>query len=126
MKSFEEYLDDDAIIAHLCKLRVKIAKNRNEKHLIHLLTGADKFNYHINDSAKHNEECLDEFTKYENEFILSLTKLFPSRKKWIKLGEHSRVEKRTKQILSASDRNVYSLIKTIKRYRTKYLVNRGC
>ena len=55
MKSFEEYLDDDAIIAHLCKLRVKIAKNRNEKHLIHLLTGADKFNYHINDSAKHNE-----------------------------------------------------------------------
>jgi hypothetical protein len=119
MKSFEEYLDDDAIIAHLCKLRVKIAKNRNEKHLIHLLTGADKFNYHINDSAKHNEECLDEFTKYENEFILSLTKLFPSRKKWIKLGEHSRVEKRTKQILSASDRNVYSLIKTIKRYRTK-------
>jgi retron-type reverse transcriptase len=45
--------------------------------------------------------------------------LFPSRKRWVKLGERTRNRWNEKQPISSCDRNIYSLLKTIKRYRKK-------
>ncbi len=122
MKEFETYFSGDAIVSYLCKLRAKVANGRNKKHLIHLLTDSDKFNYHVNDSKKYleiDEVNSNEFIKYEHQFLTELNKLFPSRKKWVVLGGKSRINKKTKQSLSATDRNYYSLLKTIKSFRNK-------
>jgi hypothetical protein len=122
MKTFEEYLNEEAIIGYLCKLRAEVAKSRNESHLIHLLTNSEKYNYHLIDSLKYSsssKESRNEFDQYQSKFISDLSKLFPSRKKWIKLGKDSRNEGKSKQPISSSYRNIYSLIKTIKRYRLK-------
>lgn len=122
MKEFETCFSSDAIISYLCKLRTKVAKGRNKKHLIHLLTDSDKFNYHVNDSKKYldiDEEASNEFIKYEHQFLSELNKLFPGRKKWVILGAKSRINKTTKQPLSSNDRNYYSLLKTIKSFRKK-------
>lgn len=117
MKEFESYFTREAIISYLCKLRSKVAKSRNKKHLIHLLTESEKFNYHVNDSKKYNEakdETSNEFVKYESQFLAELNRILPSRKKWVSLGTKSRISKTNNQPLSSNDRNYYSLIKTIK------------
>lgn len=109
MKKFEEYFKDEAIIFYLCRLRAKYAKNRNKKHLIHLLTSADEFNYHVNDSQKHSE--------YEKKFNDDLNKLFPSRRKWKNIGKESRYDSKTKEKITSIEKNLYSLLKTIKFYK---------
>ncbi len=122
MKEFETYFSSDAIVTYLCKLRAKVANSRNKRHLIHLLTDSDKFNYHVKDSEKYltrDDEYASGFVKYEKEFLSQLNKLLPPRKKWVNLGGDSRIDKNTKQPISSSRRNEYSLIKTIKAYRKK-------
>lgn len=122
MKQFESYFTREAIISYLCKLRSKVAKSRNKKHLIHLLTDSEKFNYHVNDSKKYHdakEDTSNEFVKYESQFLAELNRILPPRKKWISLGSKSRISKANNQPLSSNDRNYYSLIKTIKSYGQK-------
>jgi hypothetical protein len=122
MKEFETYFSSDAIVIYLCRLRAKVANSRNKRHLIHLLTDSEKFNYHVKDSEKfltHDDENSSGFIKYETEFLGQLNKILPPRKKWVNLGGDSRIDKNTKQLISSSRRNEYSLIKTIKSYRKK-------
>jgi len=122
MQDFQSYFSEDAIISYLCKLRARIAYSRNKKHLIHLLTDSDKFNYHVKDSKKYlliDNESTNGFLKYESEFLNQINRIFPPRKKWVNLGDTSRIDKQTNQVITSSKRNEFSLIKTIKSYRKK-------
>jgi len=111
MKNFEEYFQDETIIFYLCRLRIKYAKNRNKKHLIHLLTKNADFNYHLNDIKVQSE--------YEKKFIEDLNQLLPSRRKWKNIGQNSRYDSKTKEKLTSIDKNLFSLLKTIKFYKKK-------
>ncbi|MEI6707233.1 MAG: reverse transcriptase domain-containing protein [Methylococcales bacterium] len=108
-KHFIDYFSDDDIIFYLCKIRTKIAKQRNKKHLLHLLTGSENFNYHK------NEKC----SEYEKQLQNDLNKILPSRRKWKNLGEESRIKRGTNQKLNSLDKNLSSLLKTVKHYRRK-------
>lgn len=122
MKEFEKYFTSEEIITYLCKLRAKVANNRNKRHLLHLLTDSKKYNYHAKDAEKYaisNIEDLSGFHKYEIEFIGQLNRILPSRKKWVNLHKTSRIDSRTNQVITSNKRNEYSLIKTIKKFRTK-------
>ncbi len=116
MKEFSTYFTERAIVTHICKLRVKIAKTRNKKHLIHLLTDSEKYNYHVKEQKSANE---NEFSKYQFELNIQLSKILPPRKKWVKLGYKSRMNKNGTEKLTSNDKNFYSLLKTIKLYRKK-------
>lgn len=116
MKDFSTYFTERAIVTHICKLRVKIAKTRNKKHLIHLLTDSEKYNYHIKENKSADE---NEFTKYQFELNNQLSKILPPRKKWVKLGYESRMNRTGTEKLTSNDKNFYSLLKTIKLYRKK-------
>jgi hypothetical protein len=107
MKAFIEYFSDKDIIFYLCKLRAKIAKQRNKKHLIHLLTNSEKYNYHKKDSL----------SEYEINLQVDLDILLPKRRKWCDLGRESRYRTYPQQKLNTIDKNIYSLQKTIKYYR---------
>ncbi|MCH6201318.1 reverse transcriptase domain-containing protein [Aquiflexum sp. LQ15W] len=122
MKEFETYFSNDEIVKYLCKLRAKVANTRNKKHLIHLLTDSERYNYHVKDSEKYffgSEENVCSFIKYEKEFLIQLNKILPPRKKWVNLGRKSRIDRITNQAITSSKRNEYSLNKTIKSYRIK-------
>lgn len=122
MKEFETYFSSDAIVSYLCKLRAKVANKRNKKHLIHLLTISDRFNYHIKDAEKYSkikDEKTNGFIEYEKKLLNQLNQIFPPRKKWVNIGGESRIDKQTKQLISSIKRNEYSLIKTIKSFRKK-------
>ncbi len=122
MKEFESYFSSDAIITYLCKLRAKVANSRNKKHLIHLLTDSENFNYHVNKTngiLEFDDEKANGFVIYEKEFLNQLNKILPPRKKWINLGKNSRIDDKSKQLISSSKRNEYSLIKTIKSFKKK-------
>lgn len=111
MKQFQELFSDEKIIFYLCRIRAKIANQRNKKHLLHLFTNDNKFNYHVEKALR-----LEHVKTFEEE-VLSL---FPSRSKWIKLGNESRyrnVKKSKNHKLTTIDKNIYSLLKTIKKYR---------
>jgi retron-type reverse transcriptase len=112
MKQFEEIFSDKQIISYLCKLRAKVAKQRNKKHLLHLLTGNQDFNYHSPTGSK---------SSYEIKYNDDLLTLFPPRKEWKKLGEDSRTTnlKGVKKKLNSVDKNLYSLIKTVNYNREK-------
>jgi len=113
MKNFEDYFSDNEIIRHICKIRVKLAKSRSKKHLLHLLTNNEKFNYH-----KLKKESNNEFEKYQETLLNELSKILPARKRWIKLGEISRRKTNSKnQFLTSNDKNFYSILKTIKKYK---------
>lgn len=111
MKQFEDFFSEDKIIYYLCKIRAKVAKHRNKKHLLHLLTDNEDFNYH-------SKSALSE---HEKEFHDLLNSLFPPRSKWVNLGEASRNKKigSVTQKISSIDKNIYALIKTIKYFRSK-------
>lgn len=113
MKQFEEIFSDKQIISYVCKLRVKIAKQRNKKHLLHLLTDNKQFNYHIPTKAK---------SSYEKKYAEDLLSLFPPRKQWKKLGENSRTTSQNgiKKKLNSVDKNLYALIKTVNFNRENY------
>jgi retron-type reverse transcriptase len=114
MRDFDAYFNENEILRQLCKIRVKIAKNRNRRHLLHLLTSNKDYNYHI-DTGKTNP---NEFESYQNELKETLKQILPPRRKWIKIGEHSRVKNReTNEFLTSNDKNFYSLLKTIKKHK---------
>jgi len=115
MKPFEKYFNEDDIIRQICSLRVNLAKRRSKKHLLHLLTSNPRFNYH-KEAGKRQDNAL---LKYQRDLNSLLTKILPPRKKWINLGEKSR----TKKIgtpLNSTEKNLYSLLKTIALYKKKH------
>lgn len=125
MKELSTYFTDRAIVIHICKLRVKVAKARNKKHLIHLLTDSEKYNYHNKE-----QDFVDgnKLSKYQFELNNQLSQILPPRKKWVKLGKDSRQRKIKNfssskeskyEKLTSNDKNFYSLLKTIKLYRKK-------
>lgn len=113
MQQFEDLFTDDKIISYLCKVRAKIARQRNKKHLLHILTNDRKFNYHTIPEGKQS--------KYEKDLLHLLNSMLPPRKKWKKLGEKSRVKDGNgkDQKISTIEKNQYSLLKTVKYYRSK-------
>lgn len=114
MKQFDTYFNENEILRQLCKIRVKIAKNRNKRHLLHLLTSDENYNYHI----ANVKTSPNEFEIYQNEIKETLKKILPPRRKWVKIGEHSRVKNRdTNEFLTSNDKNFYSLLKTIKKHK---------
>lgn len=122
MKEFETYFSSNQIITYLCKLRAKVANSRNKRHLLHLLTDSEKYNYHTKDAEKHNIYNVEDvcgFHQYEIKFIEQLNKILPPRKKWVNLYKTSRIDSRTNQVITSNKRNEYSLIKTIKKFRAK-------
>ena len=108
MKQFELIFNEHNIIEYLCKARIKIAKQRNKRHLIHLLTGDSNFNYHVNDNI----------FKPEKEIIEILEKILPSRNKWVKLSPKTRYRDNF-QKLNTNDKNYKALIFTVKKFRKK-------
>ncbi len=111
MKQFESYFTENEIIKLICKVRVKIAKAKCKKHLIHLLTTNPKYNYHLDT----NSIPQNEFETKQKELMDFLSTILPSRKRWVKLGEESRRKpKRENEFLTTTDKNFYALLKTIK------------
>jgi len=106
MCKFDEYITDDKIIFSLCKIRAKCAQQRSKRHLIHLLSTSDKFNYHVN--CIKNDKTSDE--------LELLNSLLPSRRKWKKLTKRNRYPKNNQRI-NTVDYNVKSLLLTIKYYK---------
>lgn len=116
MKAFEQYFTENEILRQICKIRVKMAKSKSKKHLLHLLTSNAKYNYHLQSSKPR----INEFEKYQAELIQLLSKILPPRKKWIKIGEKSRRKsKGTNEFLTSNDKNFYSLLKTIKAHKKR-------
>jgi hypothetical protein len=111
MKAFENYFTENEILRQICKIRVKLAKSKSKKHLLHLLTSNVKYNYHLNS----NKEPTNEFEQYQLDLTQFLSTMLPPRKKWIKLGENSRRKPaKENEFLTSNDKNFYSLLKTIK------------
>lgn len=100
MRKLEEYIEEKNIVFYLCRIRAKIAKNRNKKHLIHLISSDSCYNYHLKPTSVSEEE---------------ICKLFPSRKKWRKLGENNRFKNGKK--LNSLEKNILSLQITVKWFR---------
>ena len=127
MKQFESYFTENEILRQICKIRVKMAKSKSKIHLLNSLTSNPKYNYHVN-SIK---EPTNEFEEYQLELTKFLSTILPPRKKWIKLGENSRLKaiainelkeanennvklNKRNYFLTSTDRNFYSLFKSIK------------
>ncbi len=114
MKNLESYFIENEIIRQICKMRVKIAKSRNKQHLLHLLTSNPNYNYHLGNK----KVDLNEFEKYQEGLKKQLSEILPPRRKWVKIGEKSRVKNKSKnEFLTSNDKNFYSLLKTIKKHR---------
>ncbi|MDP2040003.1 MAG: reverse transcriptase/maturase family protein [Algoriphagus sp.] len=121
MKNFEDYFSRAEIIERLCKIRAKIANNRNKKHLIHQLTSRKSFNYHIKEKAlisSKTPELQTGFSQYQRDLLIQLNEILPPRRKWVKLGKDSRI-KEDLTTLSSTDKNILSLKKTISKYEFK-------
>ena len=61
MQKLDEYITDERIIFYLCRIRAKHAKQRSKKHLVHLLSNSEDYNYHLN--TKKQKEKIDEDLK---------------------------------------------------------------
>lgn len=96
MSTLEEYSTDKCIREMLCRLRVKLAQQRNKSHLIHLHSADPKYNYH--------ERKLSETDKL-------LCSMFPPRKLWKTLGEVKR--KKDGIPRNTSEKNMLILLSTI-------------
>lgn len=111
MKQFETYFTENEILRQICKIRIKMAKSKSKKHLLHLLSSNAKYNYHLNSSITPTNE----FEQYNFELTKFLSSILPSRKKWIRLGSDSRMKSKIRnEKLTSNDVNFYSLLKTIK------------
>jgi hypothetical protein len=111
MIQFEDFFKDNSIIIYLCRLRAKQASSRSKKHLFCRLTSNTEYNYHKTESENYSD--------YERKFNDDLTKLFPSRRKWKNIGKEARIKPKTNQKLSAVDKNIDSLLKTIRWFKRK-------
>ncbi|MFC2134719.1 reverse transcriptase domain-containing protein [Bacteroidota bacterium] len=117
MRTFEEYITEEEIIHCLCRIRAKHAKQRNKRHLLHLLSSSDASNYHINASSP----------ELINDEIKQLKSMLPSRRLWKKLDKKHRYNKNNQRINNV-DYNMQSLLITIAYYKNKspnepFLVN---
>ena len=83
MKTFDQHFSEDAIIRQICKVRVKLAKSKSKRHLLHLLTSNEKYNYHIQSSVPPTNE----FENHQLELTQFLSTILPPRTKWLKLGQ---------------------------------------
>jgi hypothetical protein len=111
MKTFESFFCKNEILKLICKVRVKLAKNKSKKHLLHLLTSNPAYNYHV----KLNSEPQNDFEANQKELTDFLLTILPPRKKWLKLGEQSRRKpNRENEFLTSNDKNYYGLLKTVK------------
>lgn len=118
MRQFENYFTENEIIRQICKIRVKLAKSKSKKHLLHLLTSSSNYNYHL----KENKTPNNDFEQYQSDITVFLRTILPPRKKWINLGENSRRKSNsTNEFLTSNDKNFYSLLKTIKVHSKKDL-----
>src|SRR5437879_6174888 len=118
MKQFNEFFTDAEIFRQICKVRVKISKNRSKKHLLHILTFNDKYNYH----QYHQEvaEPRNKFEEYQTGLVNFLSTILPPRKKWVKLGLNSRRKRGSdRDFLTSNDKNFYALLKTIKLHQKR-------
>jgi hypothetical protein len=107
MLKLDEYITDERIIFYLCRIRAKHAKQRSKKHLVHLLSSSENYNYHLN--TEKQKEKIDDDLKLLNDIL-------PSRRKWKKLNKSKRYSKNNQRINSV-DYNVNSLLLTIDYYR---------
>jgi diacylglycerol kinase family enzyme len=102
MKTFDQHFSEEAIIRQICKVRVKLAKSKSKKHLLHLLTSNKKYNYHTQSKASPTNE----FENNQLELTQFLSTILPPRKKWLNLGEASRLNhKAIDAIKKAKERN---------------------
>lgn len=116
MKQFENYFTENEILRQICKIRIKMAKSKSKKHLLHLLTANKKYNYHLNST----KSPTNEFEQYNFELTQFLSTILPSRKKWLRLGSASRMKSKIRnEKLTSNDVNFYSLLKTIKAQEKK-------
>lgn len=106
MKNLIDYFTEESIIKLLCKYRVKVAKSRSDQHILTQLSKSNKYNYHLNESN-------------QPDFIIALntnlSRILPSRRTWVKLNKKSRYKRDQMTLISSFDKNLFSLIKTIKR-----------
>lgn len=107
MQKLDEYITEERIIFYLCRIRAKYAKQRSKKHLVHLLSSNESYNYHLN--TKKQKEKIDDDLKLLNDIL-------PSRRKWKKLNKSKRYT-RNNQRINSVDYNVNSLLLTIDYYR---------
>lgn len=113
MKNFNYFFNEDTIIKAVFKLRVKLARSRSKKHLLHLLTSNQKYNYNKKSEQK------NDFEKYNYDLIKKLQEITPPRKKWVDLGSDHRKKRNSQETLATPYKNFYSLIKTYKKYKAK-------
>ncbi len=114
MRPIESFFRESEILRHICKMRIRLAKNRSKSHLLHLLTTNPSYNYH----KKLTAVPKNEFEEYQVEFISELNRILPSRKNWVRLGERSRRKtSNPNEFLTSNDKNFYSLLKTIKLHK---------
>jgi len=106
MKKFDDYLTNKKIVIILCRIRAKLAKQRNKKHLVHVLSSDKSTNYHIN---RENAHISDDHKR--------LSEILPSRRKWKKIGQKER--KRKDMPLNSIERNMLAIAKTINSDLTK-------
>lgn len=116
MKEFKKYFTENEILSQICKIRIKMAKSKSKKHLLHLLTSNTKYNYHLNSS----KTPTNDFEQYNYDLTQFLSTILPSRKNWIRLGSSSRMKSKVRnEKLTSNDVNFYSLLKTIKSHKKK-------
>ena len=116
MKSIEYFFSESEILRQICKMRIKLARSRSKKHLLHLLTDNPSYNYHV----KENSDSKNELQEYQKKLEKELNNILPSRKKWVSLGENSRRKpNKSNEFLTSNDRNFYSLLKTIQLHKKK-------
>lgn len=116
MKPIEYFFSESEILRQICKMRIKLARTRSKKHLLHLLTSNPNYNYHI----KEESDSKNELGEYQKTLTKELNHILPSRKNWVSLGESSRRKpNKPNEFLTSNDRNFYSLLKTIKLHKKK-------
>lgn len=94
MNKINEYISEQNIIQYLCKVRAKLAKNRNRSHLLKELTSSEEYNYH--GRLRKNE----------------IEKILPPRRRWKRIGQSVRYK--NGQPLNTLQKNMISLEKTIR------------
>lgn len=109
MQKLDEYITDERIIFYLCRIRAKHAKQRSKKHLVHLLSTNENFNYHLN--SKKQKDKIDDDLKLLNGML-------PSRRKWKKLNKENRYNNNIR--INSVNYNINSLLLTIDYYRKNY------
>lgn len=108
MTKFDHYIGEKKIIRSICKIRARLAKQRSKKHLVHLLSTNEKFNYHLN-SENHKGEIYDD--------IELLNKILPSRRQWKKLNAANLYK--DNQRINSVEYNEKSILLTIDYFRRK-------